>query len=42
MVIKTETLEEKARELLNERGVTLEDIAELVMFLQKITLLILL
>ena len=35
MVIKTETLEEKARELLNERGVTLEDIAELVMFLQK-------
>ena len=35
MVIKTETSEEKARELLNQRGVTLEDIAELVMFLQK-------
>ena len=35
MVIKTETLEEKARDLLKERGVTIEDIAELVMFLQK-------
>ena len=35
MVVKTETLEEKARELLKERGVTVEDIAQLVMFLQK-------
>ncbi|ASZ08134.1 MULTISPECIES: phosphatidylglycerophosphatase A family protein [Enterococcus] len=35
MVIKKETLEEKARALLLERGVTIEDIAELVMFLQK-------
>ncbi len=32
MVVKTETLEEKARELLKERGVTVEDIAQLVMF----------
>lgn len=35
MVIKTETLEEKARDLLKQRGVTIDDIAELVMFLQK-------
>ncbi|OTP11443.1 phosphatidylglycerophosphatase A [Enterococcus sp. 10A9_DIV0425] len=35
MVIKKETLEEKARGLLEERGVTIEDIAELVMFLQQ-------
>ncbi|MBE8847406.1 phosphatidylglycerophosphatase A [Enterococcus durans] len=35
MVIKTETLEEKARDLLKERGVETADIAELVMFLQK-------
>lgn len=35
MVIKGSTLEQKARELLLERGVTIEDIAELVMFLQK-------
>ncbi|MGX7174419.1 phosphatidylglycerophosphatase A family protein [Enterococcus ratti] len=35
MVIKNETLEDKAHELLSSRGVTLEDIAELVMFLQK-------
>jgi phosphatidylglycerophosphatase A len=35
MVIKSTTLEEKARELLKERGVGVQDIAELVMFLQK-------
>lgn len=35
MVIQTATLEEKARELLKERGVGIQDIAELVMFLQK-------
>lgn len=35
MVTKHETIEEKARELLKERGVTISDIAELVMFLQK-------
>ena len=35
MVLKTDTLEEQARSLLIQRGVTLEDIAELVMFLQK-------
>ena len=35
MVIKTETLEEKARDLLKERGVETAGIAELVMFLQK-------
>lgn len=35
MVVKTETLEEKARELLKERGVTVEDIAQLVMFFTK-------
>lgn len=35
MVLETKTLEEKARELLKSRGVTLEEIGELVMFLQK-------
>ncbi|MTD38474.1 phosphatidylglycerophosphatase A [Erwinia sp. CPCC 100877] len=35
MVIKGETLEQKARQLLKERGVEIEDLAELVMFLQK-------
>lgn len=35
MVIETKSLEEKARELLFSRGVTLEDIGELVLFLQK-------
>ncbi|MHC5250157.1 phosphatidylglycerophosphatase A family protein [Enterococcus sp. HY326] len=35
MVIKGETLEEVARQLLIERGVTIRDIAELVMFLQE-------
>ncbi|RCG03421.1 phosphatidylglycerophosphatase A, partial [Enterococcus faecium] len=32
MVVKTETLEEKARVLLNERGVTVEDISQLVSY----------
>ncbi|MGX7352699.1 low temperature requirement C protein [Enterococcus canis] len=35
MVIKGQTLEEKARDLLKERGVGIQDLAELVMFLQK-------
>ena len=35
MVIKGETLEEKARQLLKDRGVEVEDLAELVLFLQK-------
>lgn len=35
MVIETKSLEEKARELLASRGVTLKDIGELVYFLQK-------
>lgn len=35
MVIKGETLEERARQLLKERGVEIEDLAELVLFLQK-------
>lgn len=35
MIIKGETLEEKARQLLKERGVEIEDLAELVLFLQK-------
>ncbi len=35
MVIETKTLEEKARELLASRGVSLKDIGELVYFLQK-------
>lgn len=35
MVIKGETLEQKARQLLKERGVEVEDLAELVMYLQK-------
>jgi phosphatidylglycerophosphatase A len=35
MVIHNETLETKARNLLKERGVTINDLAELVMFLQK-------
>ncbi|MBP2100741.1 phosphatidylglycerophosphatase A family protein [Enterococcus rivorum] len=35
MVTKAETLEEKARQLLKDRGVEVEDIAELVLFLQK-------
>lgn len=35
MVLKTDTLEKVARELLAERGVTVEDIAELVLLLQK-------
>ncbi|HLQ39847.1 MAG TPA: phosphatidylglycerophosphatase A [Tetragenococcus sp.] len=35
MVLETKTLEEKARELLKERGVSIVDIADLVMYLQK-------
>ncbi|MBO0471080.1 phosphatidylglycerophosphatase A [Enterococcus sp. DIV0242_7C1] len=35
MVIKGETLEKKARQLLKERGVEMEDLAELVLYLQK-------
>lgn len=35
MVIETKTLEQKARELLVERGVAIKDIGELVYFLQK-------
>lgn len=35
MVIETESLEEKARELLFSRGVTMKDMGELVFFLQK-------
>ncbi len=35
MVIHKQTLEEKARALLKERGVTVEDIANLVLYLQK-------
>ena len=34
MVFETKTLEEKARQLLGDRGVSIIDIAELVMFLQ--------
>ncbi len=35
LVIKGETLEKKARQLLKDRGVEMEDLAELVLFLQK-------
>lgn len=35
LVIKGETLEQKARQLLKERGVEMTDLAELVLFLQK-------
>ena len=35
MVYETTTLEQNARDLLEERGVTIKDIAELVFFLQK-------
>ncbi len=35
MVLETKTLEEKARSLITERGVSVVDIAELVMHLQK-------
>mgnify|MGYP000072165063 FL=1 len=35
MVLETKTLEEKARQLLKERGVSVIDIAKLVMYLQK-------
>ncbi|GMA52678.1 hypothetical protein GCM10025857_66620 [Alicyclobacillus contaminans] len=35
MVLETKTLEEKARELLKERGVSVVDMAKLVMYLQK-------
>lgn len=35
MVFETTALEQKARELLEERGVTIRDIADLVYFLQK-------
>ncbi|MGO3116429.1 phosphatidylglycerophosphatase A family protein [Enterococcus pseudoavium] len=35
MVFETMALEQKARELLKERGVTIRDIADLVFFLQK-------
>jgi phosphatidylglycerophosphatase A len=35
MVFETTALEQKARELLEERGVTIRDIADLVFFLQK-------
>lgn len=34
MILETKTLEEKARQLLGDRGVSVVDIAELVMFLQ--------
>lgn len=34
MIFETKTLEEKARQLLGDRGVSVVDIAELVMFLQ--------
>lgn len=34
MVLETKTLEEKARQLLGDRGVSIVDIADLVMFLQ--------
>lgn len=34
MIFETKTLEEKARQLLGDRGVSIVDIAELVMFLQ--------
>lgn len=35
MIVKKETLKESAKSLLIQRGVTLEDIADLVLFLQK-------
>ena len=35
MVFETKTLEAKARQLLGDRGVSVVDIAELVIFLQK-------
>lgn len=35
MIIEDETLEIKARQLLQERGVTIPDLADLVLFLQK-------
>ena len=35
MVLETKTLEEKARQLLQERGVSVKDITKLVLFLQK-------
>jgi phosphatidylglycerophosphatase A len=35
LVFETTALEKKARDLLEERGVTIEDIADLVFFLQK-------
>ncbi|KAJ75898.1 phosphatidylglycerophosphatase A, partial [Enterococcus faecalis] len=35
MVIQGDTLENSARRLLQERGVTMNDLAELVLFLQK-------
>ncbi|MGX7413966.1 phosphatidylglycerophosphatase A family protein [Enterococcus caccae] len=35
LVIQGETLEKKARQLLKDRGVEMEDLAELVLFLQK-------
>ncbi|MEG0254647.1 MAG: phosphatidylglycerophosphatase A [Vagococcus sp.] len=34
MIVKKETLRENAKKLLNERGVTLDDMADLVYFLQ--------
>lgn len=37
MVFETTALEEKARALLIERGVTIKDIAELVFFFKKTT-----
>lgn len=40
MVIQGDTLENSARRLLQERGVTMNDLAELVLFLQKIILTI--
>ena len=36
MVLENKTLEDKARELLSERGVSLQDIGELVLFYKKI------
>ena len=35
MFFETKSLEEKARQLLGDRGVSIVDIADLVMFLQK-------
>ncbi len=36
MVLESKTLEDKARELLADRGVSLQDIGELVMFCKRL------